>query len=70
MSKITASEIRQQFEDNTRPQRIIDRIVDDFAQTNEEKADLYDVIDEYARQIRKITLTKQIERLNSEVKWL
>ena len=70
MSKITALEIRQRFSSNERPQRILDKIVEDFASSQEEREDLYDVIVEYSRQMQKQALEKQMKRMRSDIDWL
>lgn len=70
MSKITALEIRQRLSSNERPQRILDKIVEDFASSQEEREDLYDVIVEYSRQMQKQALEKQMKRMRSDIDWL
>lgn len=71
MDKITALEIRQQVMNSEKPQRalgrVLDKIVEDFAESPELRGELYDVIEEYARQKQRLSIQKEIEHLRSEL---
>ena len=69
-TKITGLEIRQLFAEGTPPQRVLNRIISDFAQTQEDREDLYDAIIEYSRATQKQVLAKQVKHLENELTWL